>query len=214
MDKVDSALAADLGVGLECVKGNLINFVFAALILGLTCTRTTSHHTSLRGVITSLLHEGDTIAHQCLLLCCIRMFTLHFAVCLEHCPYCSDDNVSCKASNTYRLTNISLVGMPMVIYSQILMWGQSSCCLLAICVLNSMGSKIPPMFAAMVPLGDYHISLRNVHALFSCLQICTRSLCCSSAQMFLTLIIFRCRCYCCFCCCLPLSQGSKPVQIS
>ena len=58
MDKVDSALAADLGVGLEYVKGNLINFVFAALILGLTCTRTTSHHTTLRGVITSLLHEG------------------------------------------------------------------------------------------------------------------------------------------------------------
>jgi hypothetical protein len=61
MDKVDSALAADLGVGLECVKGNLINFVFAALILGLTCTRTTSHHTSLRAVITSLLHEGNSI---------------------------------------------------------------------------------------------------------------------------------------------------------
>lgn len=63
MDKVDSALAADLGVGLECVKGNLINFVFAALILGLTCTRTTSHHTSMRAVITSLLHEGASIVH-------------------------------------------------------------------------------------------------------------------------------------------------------
>ena len=137
-----------------------------------------------------------------------------FCCLLEHCSYCSDDNVSCKAANTYRLTNISLVGMPMVIYSQILMWGQSSCCLLAICVLNSMGSKIPPMFAAMVPLGDYHISLRNVHALFSCIQIFTRSLCCSSVQMFLKLFIFRCRCYCCFCCCLPLSQGSRPVQIS
>lgn len=60
MDKVDPELAADLGAGLECVKGNLINFVFASLILGLTCSRTTSHHTTLRGVITSLLHEGKT----------------------------------------------------------------------------------------------------------------------------------------------------------
>jgi hypothetical protein len=59
---------------------------------------------------------------------------------------------------------ISLLGMPMVIYSQILMWGQSSCCLLAICVLNSMGSKIPPMFAAMVPLGNSIFNLLNRHA--------------------------------------------------
>ena len=62
MDKVDPELAADLGTGLECVKGNLINFVFASLILGLTCSRTTSHHTSLRGVITSLLHEGKLMS--------------------------------------------------------------------------------------------------------------------------------------------------------
>lgn len=62
MDKVDPELAADLGTGLECVKGNLINFVFASLILGLTCSRTTSHHTSLRGVITSLLHEGRSMS--------------------------------------------------------------------------------------------------------------------------------------------------------
>jgi hypothetical protein len=58
MDIVDSEIAPDLGAGLECVKANLINFVFAALILGLTCSRGSSHHTTVRGVITSLLHEG------------------------------------------------------------------------------------------------------------------------------------------------------------
>ena len=73
MDKVDSALAADLGVGLEYVKGNLINFVFAALILGLTCTRTTSHHTTLRGVITSLLHEGIELRSFC-----VHLFDIEF----------------------------------------------------------------------------------------------------------------------------------------
>ena len=61
MDQIDPELAGDLGAGLECVKGNLINFVFASLILGLTCSRTTSHHTTLRGVITSLLHEGKYV---------------------------------------------------------------------------------------------------------------------------------------------------------
>jgi Na+/glutamate symporter len=36
MDNIDPAITADLGRGLEDVKINLINFVFAALILGLT----------------------------------------------------------------------------------------------------------------------------------------------------------------------------------
>jgi hypothetical protein len=104
MDKIDPEIAGDLGDGLECVKGNLINFVFASLILGLTCSRSTSHHTTLRGVATSLLHEG----------------------------------------------------MPMIIYSQILMWGQSMCCLGVLVVLNIFaGLKIPKLFAAMVPLGMY-----------------------------------------------------------
>lgn len=78
MDKVDSALANDLGVGLEYVKGNLINFVFASLILGLTCTRTTSHHTTLRGVITSLLHEGKVVS-----LLFALLFVLGFS-CMEN----------------------------------------------------------------------------------------------------------------------------------
>ena len=33
MDKVDPEITNDLSAGLEAVKGNLINFVFAALIL-------------------------------------------------------------------------------------------------------------------------------------------------------------------------------------
>ena len=41
----------------------------------------------------------------------------------------------------------------MVIYSQILMWGQSACCLLVLCIVNSFNAKIPKLFAAMVPLG-------------------------------------------------------------
>ena len=94
-------MTGDLEDGLDGVKSNLINFVFAALTLGLTCSRTTSQHTSFRGVVTSLLHEG----------------------------------------------------MPMVIYSQILIWGQSTCCLLVLCVLNIFNAKIPSLFAAMVPLG-------------------------------------------------------------
>lgn len=94
-------MTSDLGMGLEGIKANMINFVFAAMILGLSCSRTNSQHTSLRGVVTSLLHEG----------------------------------------------------MPMVIYSQILIWGQSTCCLLALCLCNAVGAEIPGLFAAMVPLG-------------------------------------------------------------
>ena len=98
----DEKLALDLNEGLEVVKVNLVNFVFGALILGLSCSRTSSqHHTNLRGIITSVLHEG----------------------------------------------------MPMVIYSQILIWGQSTCCLLILCIVNAFGAKIPNLFAAMVPLG-------------------------------------------------------------
>lgn len=62
--------------GLEAIKGNLINFVFAALILGLTCARGNSqHNSSFRGMATSIFHEG----------------------------------------------------MPMIIYSQILLWGYEYC---------------------------------------------------------------------------------------
>ena len=102
MDYVDPVFTRDLGDGLSGVRINLINFVFAALILGLTSTSSSSQHlASLRGIITSLLHEG----------------------------------------------------MPMVIYSQILIWGHSTVCLFALCVMNSMGAEIPALFAAVIPLG-------------------------------------------------------------
>ena len=58
MDRVDPELTSDLSMGLEALKGNLINFVFASLILGLTSSRAKSHHITIRGVVTSLLHEG------------------------------------------------------------------------------------------------------------------------------------------------------------
>ena len=41
----------------------------------------------------------------------------------------------------------------MVIYSQILMWGQSMCCIFVLCVVNFFGCGVPKLFAAMVPLG-------------------------------------------------------------
>eukprot|EP01041_Mallomonas_annulata_P000361 gene361-661_t len=101
MDKIDPVMTDDLAAGLDMMKSNLLNFVFAALMLGLCCSRSSSKHTSLRGVLTSVLHEG----------------------------------------------------MPMVIYSQILTWGQTSLCLLIICISNLIGKNIPSLFSAMVPLG-------------------------------------------------------------
>lgn len=102
MDWIDPVFTNDLGSGLAGVRMNLINFVFAALILGLTSASSSSQHlASLRGIFTSLLHEG----------------------------------------------------MPMVIYSQILIWGHSTVCLLACVFFNALGAGIPPLFAAMVPLG-------------------------------------------------------------
>lgn len=102
MDFIDPMFTNDLGEGLSGVRTNLINFVFAALILGLTSTSSSSQHlASLRSMITSLLHEG----------------------------------------------------MPMVIYSQILIWGHSTVCLLTIIILNVFKSEIPPLFAAIIPLG-------------------------------------------------------------
>ncbi len=99
----DAEMTSDLRTGLSAVKGNLINFVFASLILGLTCSRSNSqHNSSLRGILTSVLHES----------------------------------------------------MPMIIYSQILMWGQSTCCLIVLCILNYyFNGQIPSLFPAMIPLG-------------------------------------------------------------
>lgn len=102
MDTIDPVFCKDLGDGLSGVRTNLINFVFAALILGLTSSSSSSqHHSSLRGMVTSLLHEG----------------------------------------------------MPMVIYSQILIWGHSTVCLFALVLMNWCGAGVPPLFAAMIPLG-------------------------------------------------------------
>jgi biotin transporter BioY len=103
MEYLDPIMTADMRLGLEALKGNLINFVFAALILGITCGRANSqHNASFRGLVTSLFHEG----------------------------------------------------MPMVIYSQILNWGQTTLCLLLVCIGNTFfNAKIPRAFAAMVPLG-------------------------------------------------------------
>eukprot|EP01032_Pedospumella_encystans_P008275 gene8275-9841_t len=103
MEYLDPLMTTDLRLGLEAMKGNLINFVFAALILGITCGRANSqHNSSFRGIVTSLFHEG----------------------------------------------------MPMVIYSQLLNWGQTTCCLLFVCISNSIFRMgIPSAFAAMVPLG-------------------------------------------------------------
>jgi hypothetical protein len=44
-------------------------------------------------------------------------------------------------------------GMPMVIYSQILIWGQSCVCLLISCILSYFNVKTPHLASAMVPLG-------------------------------------------------------------
>lgn len=102
MECFDSKLADDLEYGLKNLRTNLVNFVFASLILGLSCTRTNSQHLgSVRGMLTSIFHEG----------------------------------------------------MPMIIYSQILIWGQSMCCLLCVVILGLVGIRFPTSFAAMVPLG-------------------------------------------------------------
>ena len=98
---IDVQFNTDIKLGLELMKKNLVNFVFAALILGLSCSRASSRHWTTRGIITSILHEG----------------------------------------------------MPMVIYNQILTWGQSTICVFLMCFYNLFDKSIPPLFAAMVPLG-------------------------------------------------------------
>ena len=55
-------------------------------------------------------------------------------------------------------------GMPMLIYNQLLIWGQSSCCLLLSLILYFIGIKVPLFFSPMVALGleaesDIHPSL-------------------------------------------------------
>ncbi len=45
-------------------------------------------------------------------------------------------------------------GMPMMFYSQILAWGQTTCCLLVTCIYNLFSrSAIPFAFPTLVPLG-------------------------------------------------------------
>lgn len=43
--------------------------------------------------------------------------------------------------------------MPMIIYSQIIIWGQSACCLFVIIIGNMFHADLPHLFAATVPLG-------------------------------------------------------------
>lgn len=53
----DPSFSDNITAGLETLKRNLVCFVFAALILGLNCSRNNSQF-SARGVVTSILHEG------------------------------------------------------------------------------------------------------------------------------------------------------------
>jgi len=70
--------------------------------------------------------------------------------------------MSCKKNLTSQHHSAGLVGiftsvfhegMPMLIYSQILGWGQSAISLLVVCLLRISGSNVPDLYAAMIPLG-------------------------------------------------------------
>jgi hypothetical protein len=104
MDNFDTKITTDLIHGLSLVHKNLLNFVFAALMLGISCKNSSSSiHKSggIVGILASVFHEG----------------------------------------------------MPMLIFSQILGWGQSAVCLSVICISQSLGYDIPNELASMVPLG-------------------------------------------------------------
>lgn len=100
----DEKLTVDLVHGLSLVHKNLLNFVFAALMLGISCRNYQSSQlkqAGLSGILASVFHEG----------------------------------------------------MPMLIYSQILGWGQSAVCLIMISIMQFGGYDVPTQFASMVPLG-------------------------------------------------------------
>ena len=100
----DEKLTVDLVHGLSLVHKNLLNFVFAALMLGISCRNYQSSQlkqAGMSGILASVFHEG----------------------------------------------------MPMLIYSQILGWGQSAVCLIVISILQFAGYNVPTQFASMVPLG-------------------------------------------------------------
>jgi hypothetical protein len=118
----NSELAVDIRTGISSLRINLVNYLFAALTLGLTCTRANSSHITWRGIFTSCLHEG----------------------------------------------------MPMIIYSQILIWGQSLCCLLVILAFRLATGKNADysIYGTLVPLGleagdDVGIGIINKYRLSS-----------------------------------------------
>ena len=101
--RFDTKLTDDLTHGLSLVHKNLLNFVFSALMLGISCKNfqsTQLKQAGLTGVLASVFHEG----------------------------------------------------MPMLIYSQILGWGQSAVCLTMISVMQMFGFMVPAQYASMVPL--------------------------------------------------------------
>lgn len=99
LQRVDAVMADDLRAGIESLRCNLVNFVFAAFVLGLMCTKANSLHTSsFRAMAVSILHEG----------------------------------------------------MPMMIYSQILLWGQTTACL---CVYVLIYGDQDPLYPTMITLG-------------------------------------------------------------
>ena len=102
MDNFDRKLTSDLIHGLSLVHKNLLNFVFAALMLGISCKNYSSQlKTGIMGLFASVFHEG----------------------------------------------------MPMLIYSQILGWGQSAVCLCVVIFMDMIGYSVPTQYASMIPLG-------------------------------------------------------------
>lgn len=102
-DRFDSGLTKDLLGGLSLVHKNLLNFVFAALMLGISCKNSQTLHKSagIMAILASVFHEG----------------------------------------------------MPMLIYSQIIGWGQSAVCLVTLTILESFGHSAPMDYASMIPIG-------------------------------------------------------------
>ena len=68
---------------------------------------------------------------------------------------------SSQVNQSIRGVVLSIIheGLPMVVYSQIIIWGHSFCCLVLLILLNMFGGGVHPLFAAMVPVGLEQVSL-------------------------------------------------------
>lgn len=129
-----SALTRSRWTGGLVVPPSLLSGLFGLCLFGIAHYLETNMASSLQG---SLKKLQDTLISFCFVALILGLYSS-----------------GTRLRNVRQVINTILAeGMPMLIYSQILVWGQTALCL-GLCVIMSMGTEVvPPLYGVLVPAG-------------------------------------------------------------